>query len=186
MDLKNTADRYGALSMAMHWLMFGLLIAVYATIELQENFPHGSDSRAALKTWHFMLGLSVFALVLLRVALRLFAGPIPRIQPQPPRWQHVLSAAMHLALYAFLIVMPLLGWLTLSAKGKPIPFFGLDLPALIGTDKPFAHQLEEVHETIGTFGYYLIGAHAVAALLHHYVLHDDTLARILPRPHPRS
>ena len=42
---------------------------------------------------------------------------------------------MHLALYALMIGLPLLGWLTLSAAGKPIPFFSLELPALIGATR---------------------------------------------------
>jgi cytochrome b561 len=87
---------------------------------------------------------------------------------------------MHLALYVFLIVMPVLGWLTLSAKGKVIPFFGLELPPLIGLDKFLGGELEDIHETIGTIGYYLVGLHAAAALFHHYFLRDDTLLRILP------
>lgn len=88
---------------------------------------------------------------------------------------------MHGLLYAFLILMPLLGWLTLSAGGKPIPFFGLELPALVGPDKALASTVKEIHETIGTVGYYLIGLHAAAALYHHYFVHDDTLRRMLPQ-----
>ena len=65
---------------------------------------------------------------------------------------------------ASVIVMPLLGWLALSAAGKPVPFFGLELPPLTTPDKDFAHTIEEIHETIGTIGYYLVGAHAAAAL----------------------
>ncbi len=84
-------------------------------------------------------------------------------------------------LYAFLIIMPILGWLTLSAGGKVIPFFGLELPALIAPDKAFASSVKEVHITIGTIGYYLIGLHAAAALYHHYFLHDDTMLRMLHR-----
>ncbi|MHB1092964.1 MAG: cytochrome b [Thiobacillus sp.] len=76
--------------------------------------------------------------------------------------------------------MPLLGWLVLSAGGKPIPFFGLELPALIGENKALAKQLEERRETVGTLGYYLIGLHGVAALVHHYIKRDDTLIRRLP------
>jgi cytochrome b561 len=83
-------------------------------------------------------------------------------------------------LYAFLILMPLLGWLTLSAAGKAIPFFGLELPALIGPDKALAESIEDLHGTIGTLGYYLIGLHAAAALYHHYFVQDDTLRRMLP------
>ena len=64
MSWKNTNYRYGSLSIGLHWLMFLLMIAVYATIELREFYPKGSDPREALKVWHFMLGLSVLALVI--------------------------------------------------------------------------------------------------------------------------
>jgi cytochrome b561 len=181
MNWKNTTDRYGALSIGMHWLMLLLLVAVYACIELREFYPRGSDLREGLKTWHFMLGLSVFALVFMRLAIRLVSGAMPSIRPAPPVWQQRLAALMHLALYVFLIAMPLLGWLTLSASGKPIPFFGQQLPALRGADKALAGSLKEIHETIGTIGYYLVGLHAAAALVHHYVNRDDTLRRMLPR-----
>lgn len=50
----------------------------------------------------------------IRLTLRL-AFRTPAITPPLPRWQALLAQAMHVALYAFLIVMPLLGWLTLSA-----------------------------------------------------------------------
>jgi cytochrome b561 len=76
--------------------------------------------------------------------------------------------------------MPLAGWLLLSAAGKPIPFFGLHLPALIGQSKDTAEFIKEIHETGGTVGYFLIGLHAVAALYHHYVVRDNTLLRMLP------
>lgn len=180
MGLKNTTDRYGSLSVAMHWLMLLLLVAVYACIELRGFYPKGSDPREALKQWHFMLGLSVFALVWLRLALRSW-GPSPRIRPAVGPWQHRAAVAMHLALYLFMVVMPLLGWLVLGAEGKAIPFFGLELPALTGMNEGLADTAEEFHETIGTIGYYLVGLHAMAALFHHYVLHDNALSRMLPR-----
>jgi cytochrome b561 len=71
--------------------------------------------------------------------------------------------------------------LILSAENKAVPFFGLQLPALIGENKDLAKQLEEVHELIGNVGYFLIGIHAAAALVHHYVQRDNALARMLPR-----
>ncbi len=179
MSWKSTADRYGSLSIGMHWLMLALLIAVYACIELREFFPRGSDLREGLKTWHFMLGLSVFVLVWLRLAIRVVTRA-PRMSPQVPGWQRQLAGLIHTLLYVFFVVMPVLGWLTLSADGKVIPFFGLELPALVGPDKAFASSVKEVHETIGTIGYYLIGLHAAAALYHHYFVHDDTLRRMLP------
>jgi cytochrome b561 len=87
---------------------------------------------------------------------------------------------IHIALLAFMIAMPILGWLILSGEGDPIPFWGLQLPALTGPDKALAEQAEEIHETVGNVGYFLIGAHAAAALFHHYVIKDNTLLRMLP------
>ena len=111
--------------------------------------PKGSAAHDLMKTWHFMLGLTVFALVLIRLPLR-GALHAPPITPALPAWQNRLAHTLRWTLYGFLIVMPLLGWLTLSAKGQPIPFFGLELPALIGPDKATAKNLEDIHELIGT------------------------------------
>jgi cytochrome b561 len=177
---KNTSERYGSVAIAMHWLILLLLIAVYACIELRELFPKGSDTREALKVWHYMLGLSVFVLVWLRLAMHLSATT-PRIVPEQGPWQRLSARLMHVALYIFMIGMPLAGWLLLSAGGKPIPFFGLQLPALVAENKGLANAIKEIHEIGGTIGYYLIGLHAAAALFHHYIKRDNTLTRMLPK-----
>lgn len=179
MDLLNNEKRYGSLSIGLHWLMLLLIVAAYATIELREFFPKGSDPREALKMWHFMIGLSVLLLVVVRLALRL-TRPTPRIEPALPKWQKILADLMQVLLYLFMFSMPILGWLVLSGEGKPIPFFGLQLPALIGANKDAASLYQEIHETIGTIAYFLVGFHAAAALFHHYFVRDNTLKRMLP------
>jgi superoxide oxidase len=176
---KNTTDRYGWLSVGIHWFMLLLFVAVYACIELRVLYPKGSDPREALKTWHFTIGMLIFVMTALRLAARL-SGPTPAIRPEQPSWLQISANLAHLALYLLMIVAPLTGWLLLSATGKPIPFFGLELPALIGENKDLAGALKEVHEFIGTAGYYLIGLHVAAALYHHYIKHDNTLIRMLP------
>jgi cytochrome b561 len=179
MQWRNSTTRYGSISIGLHWLMLLLLVAVYACMDLNELYPKGSDARAALKAWHYMLGLSVLLLVALRFAVNML-GPVPRIEPLPPAWQRLAARSTHVALYALMIVMPLLGWLILSANGKPIPFFGLQLPALIGESRQVAEWVKELHEFIGTAGYFVIGLHAAAALFHHYFVRDNTLRRMLP------
>jgi cytochrome b561 len=170
---------YGKSSIALHWLMALLIAAAYAFIELRELYPKGSDPREAMKTIHFGLGLCVLFLLLPRLAARINGG-VPAITPESPFWQQVAARVAHLALYAFMLVMPILGWLILSAAGKPIPFFGLNLPALIAEDKALAKTLKGIHETVGEFGYYLIALHVFASLYHHYFQHDDTLLRMSP------
>ena len=104
------ATHYARLSIALHWLMLVLLAAVYALIELRGLFPKDSVERNLMKDLHFMLGLSVFVLVWLRLAVRL-SRPTPPIVPKPPAWQTGLAHLMHLALYLLMIGLPLAGWI---------------------------------------------------------------------------
>jgi len=179
MSWKNTNQRYGTLSIALHWLMFLLMVAVYATIELRGLFPKGSDPREAMKALHFMLGLSVLLLVILRIYAKVTSAT-PIITPGLSPLQDYAAKLGHLALYGLMVVMPVLGWLMLSAAAKPIPFFGLALPPLIAENKELAKSLKEIHETIGVIGYYLIGIHVLAVLYHHHIRKDNTMARMLP------
>lgn len=173
-------SRYPNSAILMHWLVVLLVIAAYACILLRENYERGSDIREALKTWHYMLGLTILGVTLLRVALRALIWKSPAITPHPPRALHLLSIAAHLAIYVWMIAMPLAGWTILSAEGDPIPFLGLQLPPLVGVDENLAEQVEELHEAGATLGYFLLGLHAAAALFHHYFLRDNTLTRMFP------
>lgn len=172
-----TNERYGRWSVILHWVTLALLVGVYACIELREIYPRGSAPREALKMWHFMLGLTVFSLVWIRMAARV-VGKTPPIVPAAPKWQLILANIVELALYALMIVLPLLGWVALSAEGDSIPFFGLQLPALVAESKALAERTEGIHEALATVGYFLVGLHAVAALYHHYVRRDNTLRRM--------
>lgn len=177
--MSNQSNQYSRLTIALHWLMLLLFVGVYSCIELRELYPKGSDPREALKAWHFMLGLTVLILAFVRIYARL-TSTTPPITPPLKSWQLFISKLVHLALYALMIGLPLLGWATLSAAGKPIPFFGVELPALLAENKDLAKTLKELHKTIGEAGYYLIGLHAAAALFHHYAQKDNTLTRMLP------
>ena len=157
-------------------LVMLLLAVVYALIELREFYPRGSEIRETFKAWDFTMGLLVFGLVWIRLVARLRTSR----PPQPRSAADWLAAAMHLALYVLMVLMPVIGWMVLSASGKPIPFFAIDLPALIPKNKALGEQLKEVHELVGVAGYWLVGLHASAALFRHYLLKDGTLRRMLP------
>ncbi len=122
-----TRQRYAPISIVLHWAMLLLITGAYACILLRENFERGSDLREGLKTWHFMLGLTILLLVIIRIAAR-FLTAKPPIAPQPSAWQMLLSKGVHWGLYAFMLVMPLLGWTILSAEGETIPVYELEYP----------------------------------------------------------
>lgn len=174
--MMKTFEKYSGLRVALHWLTVVLVVAVYATINLKDFFPKGSSARDGIKEWHFMLGLCMLAVVLVRLLAR-WAQPGPP-DLAGPVWQLRLAKAVHWSLYIFMIGMPLAGWLVLSTAGKPVPFFGFELPPLMGLDKILSKQIKDVHETVATIGYFVIGLHALAALFHHYILKDNTLRRM--------
>ncbi len=179
MTTYDTPQQYHKVSIALHWLLLALMIAVYACIELREFYPKGSDIRENFKTWHFMLGLLILGLASFRLVFRCFQST-PPIQPTPPKWQTGLAHLAHTFLYVLMIAVPIGGWLILSAAGKPIPFFGLSLPALVEENKELAKTIKKIHTTVGEIGYYVIALHAAAALFHHYIVKDNTLRRMLP------
>lgn len=176
----NNRDGYGWLSLSLHWLMLVLLAAAYATMEFKGVFAKGSAGREAMALWHYSLGLTVFALVWLRLAVRL-AGSTPEVTPQMPTWQARAARIAQGLLYLLMIGLPLVGWLALSAKGTVVPWFGLELPALVDANRALAKAFKDIHEAASAIGYVVVGVHAAAALLHHYVMRDNTLRLMLPR-----
>jgi cytochrome b561 len=170
-------NRYSTASISMHWLMVLCFVGIYLAINLADEFEKGGFGRTFLRDTHFSLGLLVFLLVWVRIVLRV-TGSTPPIVPAPPIWQDKLGKAVHGFLYLLMVLMPLVGWAALSARGKAIPFFGLSLPALMAEDKALGSQIMEVHELGGNLGYFLIGGHAAAALFHHYFVKDNTLLRM--------
>jgi len=170
---------YGSLSISLHWLMLVLIVATYALMDLKSMYLKGSPERETMAFWHFTLGLTVFCLVWFRIWARSI-GTSPVVVPEMPVLQVLLAKGMHLALYVLMISLPVLGWLLLSAKGAHVPFWGSELPPLIDKSKDSARLFKEIHETLATMGYFLIGLHATAALFHHYVKRDNTLKLMLP------
>lgn len=160
----------------LHWLSVLLLVVVYCTMEFRGQFAKGSDIRDAMKMVHFYAGQMVLLLALLRLVLhRLY--PTTASGPAHMRW---LASGAHLALYAFMVAMPLMGWALLNLEGKSLSYLGMELPQLLAKNQTWAERVEAWHETGALIGYGLIGLHAAAALVHHYLLRDNTLRAMRP------
>lgn len=179
-DAVSVAPRYSPGLRRLHWLMAVLVGLGYLFIEQRGLFERGTAERAAMVQAHLWLGLSVLVLVAWRVLLRRRHGA-PPITPLLPAWQSWPAKLLHLALYAFLVAMPLLGLLTAWTTGKQLllPFTDIALPALLAPDEALGEQLEDLHGSIGEAFYWVIGLHVLAALYHHFVRRDDTLRRMI-------
>lgn len=180
MSLKNTADRWGGISQLLHWTV-AILILVMAYLGLtMGDLPNGPDK---IKTYalHKSIGITILALVALRLLWRLYAGT-PRPVPGSPRWQERIAALTHAAIYLLLFAIPLSGWVLNSAAGFPLRWFGLvNLPHIVGESHDLHELAEEAHELMFWVLALLVVAHAGAAFYHHIFQRDATLARMLPR-----
>jgi cytochrome b561 len=172
--------RYSRPQRFLHWTMAALVLLVYLAITQRGLFERGSAGRAAMLQSHFWLGLVVFALAVWRLALRRKLAP-PPVTPALPAWQHWPARLLHVALYAFFVVMPLLGLATAWTDGKDVvvPLTGWTLPPLLAPDESLAETLEDLHVSIGEAFNWVIGLHIVASFYHHWVRRDDTLRRML-------
>lgn len=179
MPVRNTDTAWGSVSIGLHWLVV-LLVLVGATIGLVMDEMPNSVAKIQVFALHKSLGLTVLALMLLRLAWRLVGGR-PAALAGTARWQSATATITHWLLYAALVAMPLSGWLYNSASNFPLRWFGLvRVPPLSGRDpdlKEFAH---EAHETIFWIIIALVLLHVGAALWHHLVRRDATLDRMLP------
>lgn len=177
--LRNSSQRWGLVSIGFHWV---LAIGILAMIAIGLYMVEMPNSMAKLRMYalHKSIGLTVLAVVFLRLAWRLYAGA-PEPEPGTPRWQHRAASATHWLLYGLMLAMPLSGWLYNSAANFPLQWFGLfNLPALASPDP----ELRALARSLHTWGFYLISAlvllHSAAAIKHHLFDRDRTLLRMLP------
>ena len=164
---------------SLHWLTVFLVAAAFVLALSIDLAP--SKAAGAVIQLHRSIGVTVWLVTLIRFVWRQFS----RFPNWPAGMPQLMRFAAHwseYALYALLLIQPILGLLHTNAHGDRVNLFFLgQLPALIGQDRPLARQLLEVHEIVGLLLLGLIAVHASAALYHHLWRRDDTLAAMLPQ-----
>lgn len=179
MRWKSTSDRYGAVAIAMHWAtaaaIAGLLVSGFQAAAMADTV-----SKTALLRIHAVIGVSILALTLLRIAWWWFADRKPDDPAATPRWQARTARITHGLFYVVIIGMAAsgIGMIALSGAGenlfgsaaRPLPDFT-------------AYPPRVPHGIGGRFLVLLLFFHAGAALYHQFVLRDRLMARMgLGRP----
>lgn len=187
MQWTNTKVRFGAVHMSLHWVIALAFIAMLAIGFIMTSLPFRDPLTYPLFQFHKSLGLTVLALVVLRIVWR-STNVVPSLPVDLKAYEKGLAHLTHYGLYAALLVMPLSGWAMISASSRGIPteFFGLFEVPKIGfiassPDKQWIEGVaEDVHATAAWVAIALIALHVAAALFHHVVRRDNVLARMTP------
>jgi cytochrome b561 len=181
MRLLNSDRRYGVVALTLHWLMATLIITLVAIGIYMVRLPDVGFNikKITLILVHKEIGILVLTLAVARLTWRQL-NRLPRLIDAVPEWTQVTAIFVHLCFYAFMLALPFTGWVMSSAAGIPVSFLGLFLlPDFVPHDDFLFGWLGALHNWLGYTMAGLICLHAGAALRHHFILRDNTLAKML-------
>jgi len=182
-DVRPTIDKYPAALRILHWvralLILGLIAAGWTMTALDDALTAKFD---LLYPWHKSFGVLVFMIVLAQLAIRAIS-PLPEPAPLPAQ-ERLLSQAVHVAMYALLLIVPLMGYAMSSSytDSDGVFFFGIHLPELLPKDDDRFRLFQLLHKTLAYSLLALVTLHVAGALKHRYVDNDrrtDVLPRII-------
>jgi cytochrome b561 len=170
---------YTSTAIRLHWLIALGLVGSFSVgtymVGLQLT-PH----KLQVISWHKWAGVTLFLLILIRLAWRLTHTP-PALPASVPAWQVRVAAATHHLLYVLMLAIPLTGWLMSSAKGFQTVWFGvLPIPDLLAKDKELGNFLRDLHMVLNYTLAALVAAHVGAGLKHYLIDRDGVLQRMIP------
>lgn len=178
MALKNTDDKYGLVTITIHWLTALLIISAFGLGLYVEDLEYYHPWYQKGPALHKSIGLTVFFLVFMRILWHR-VSPAPKPLPMEEKELKIAKLVKY-GLYGLMIVTPIAGYFISTADGRGVEFFGLfKIPAIIAKKKPQEEFFEEVHEIAAFAIMGLALLHALAALKHHFIEKDATLLRIL-------
>src|SRR5262249_53293133 len=156
--------RYGGVAIALHWLTVALVVANLTLGISMVPLPL-SPRKLEWYMWHKWIGITVFIVTCLRLAVRGGHRPPPLVPV--PDWQRRVADRSHIALYVLLTVIPISGWLYSSSTGVQVVYLGLvPLPDLVPKDRTLATVLKWTHVALNSALFALVVVHAAAALKH--------------------
>jgi len=166
-------------TIALHWS--SVLAIVVATAAILLRLAIDKDAlRVPLMDLHRQAGMFVLVALGLRLLVRLGAGMEDHAGNLSTlmRWA---ARGAHLALYAMLFALPVIGWAASNAHAVHVKLFGLvALPMLVRDDPDLADTLTDLHSRLAWGLLVLVVLHVGAACWHHFVRRDRVLAAMLP------
>ncbi|KIZ43348.1 MULTISPECIES: cytochrome b [Rhodopseudomonas] len=180
-DAQPTIEKYPASLRILHWvravLIIGLIAAGWAMTGASDTTASKFDF---LYPWHKSFGVLVFLIVVAQLAIRA-TSQLPGSAPLPAH-ERILSHAVHIAIYALVLIVPLMGYAMSSsyAESSGVFFFGIHIPELLPKDHERFKLFQLLHKTLAYTLLGLVTLHIVGALKHRF-FDQDPRTDVLPR-----
>ena len=170
------AVAYDARTIGLHWATAFLVVEQWIGAQTIDWFPRAL--RVDARSVHIVLGAALAVLLVVRIVWRLTGG---RRLPAADRGAlNAMAKATHWGLYGLLLAMVAVGFALAWTRGDRV-FDLFVIPAYEPGNRVLAHQVQDLHATLGWIIVALACLHAAAALAHHYVWRDGLLARMSAR-----
>lgn len=174
--LRDTAHRYGWLSITLHWTVAAAVIAMWFLG--QAIASAGPDRAGELRALHVSIGLTVWLLVAARIAWRVMSGH-PQVQGLGDGWFRIARTA-HYLLLLFLSIMLMTGPLLALSAGYPLVIFpDIVLVPAGSPELSLLNLASSLHAGAATALVALTLLHIAGAFKHLMFHDDDTFAGIL-------
>ena len=169
--------RYRPAAMAFHWAIFILVVIVGGLGLLHDSWP--KQTQAFWINAHALIGIMLWLVLIARFGYRMRHAP-PPLPAGISAFSRYFANPVHLALYALLFVIPIIGAVTFLYHGRilRLGFFALDLG--IKKDRAIFEPTEDIHGYLAYALFALASLHALVALWHQFVARDGVLARMWP------
>ncbi|CAE6710632.1 Cytochrome b561 [Paraburkholderia nemoris] len=167
--MTSSHKRFTPVQRALHWIMaICILSMLFIGVGMVSTVR---PDYLTLVSIHKPLGMLILVLAVIRLIVRLVRGapPLPLDMPEPMKLAAYLS---HVAFYALMIALPLLGWGMLSAADYPIVVAGIRLPSVLPHSNELHTLLWNAHRFLALCFFALIVLHIAAALFHALVRRD--------------
>ncbi|MEG9862599.1 MAG: cytochrome b [Parvularculales bacterium] len=169
---KNEPNRYGRVSRLLHWTIAILFISLIPMGIFSSMIPEDTHYRNAYYVVHKTLGVTVFFLVLVRLAWNRLSQR-PALESSLTSIERKLAHGAHYTLYFMMLAVPVTGFMMTSYHGNGTYFFFWELPPL--------WEQSDVYIIWGTAHKYLLpyllyivlGAHVLGALKHQFIDKQD-------------
>ncbi len=171
-------EKYPLTIRLLHWLMALLIIGLLIVGFVMSSLPNGDPMHGTLVSLHKSFGITVLALALVRLVLRLTLA-LPPLPESIPRRERLLAHLGHWRSYGFMVAMPLSGYLMSASYGLPVKCLGILVPRAVSIDKARGEQAWDIH----SYGAYalviMLLLHVGAVLLHYLRERVNLLKRML-------
>ncbi|PWR20030.1 cytochrome b [Zavarzinia compransoris] len=175
-------ERYSSVAIILHWVMAVAFVLMLASGFVMAYGDLSQSLKFRMFQWHKSLGVLLLLAFVLRLGWRLFHRP-PAFPASVTGLALAAAKGGHLALYALMILLPLSGWVMVSASvyGLPTIVFGWfewpHLPGLAG-DEGASDGAKTAHLVLALLFAATIAGHVLAVIKHYLFDRENFMARI--------